>query len=70
MSVSIHIRRNNTSITSDDGQHLSRLTDYEVRDLVLQILVFHPDVRKEVWDWVKKGDVEKISDYLCPEVRP
>jgi hypothetical protein len=51
-----------------DGQHLSRLTHSEVREIVLQCIVFGGKaIRDEVRDWLNEGKIEDIAQFLAPE---
>ena len=53
---------------SVDGQHLSRLTHSEVRDIVLQCIVFGgKTLRDEVRTWLTEGKIEDIAQFLAPE---
>ena len=46
-------------------QHISRMTQREVRNLVLQIVVFGgKEFRDEFHEWMTDGKVDQVADYL------
>jgi hypothetical protein len=57
------------AIHTSDGQHLSRLTDIEVRELVFQIIVFGPrKLRAEIAEWLTSRSVETVAQVIgCKE---
>lgn len=52
-----------------DEQHLSRLTEPEVRDLIAQLLVFGgKELRQSIANWLCNGTVDSIADFISPEL--
>ena len=53
------------AIYTSDGQHLSRLTHEEVRELVCQIIIFGPNkLRGEIAEWLTNPSVESVAEAL------
>lgn len=51
-----------------DNQHISRLTHDEVRELVLQILVFSPrKLREEIKVWLDGGTIDTVGNLIGPD---
>jgi hypothetical protein len=54
-----------------DGQHLSRLTHSEVREIVLQCVVFGgKKLREEVKLWLNGESLEQVAQFLSKEEEP
>jgi hypothetical protein len=64
----VHIGPGDSIDLSVDCQHISRITHLEVRDLILQALVFGgKPLRDEVHKWLNDGKVEQIAEVIAPE---
>jgi hypothetical protein len=60
--VTCSFDRNNLANISVDAQHLSRLNGVEVREIVLQVLMFGgSELRKEVEHWLAGGTLDKLG---------
>lgn len=54
-----------------DDQHLFRLREEEVREIVLQLIVFcGPELRNEVKGWLNGEEFNKMADYITPIKEP
>lgn len=51
-----------------DGQHLSRLTDREVREIIIQLLVFGgSELRRDIQHWLEGGKLDELGHVIAPE---
>lgn len=59
--------RNIVSIEVDE-QHLSRLTGTEVREMILQLLIFGgSQLRKDITHWLNGGKLDELGHYISPD---
>lgn len=60
--------KDTTEIWVDD-QHLSRLNGREVRELIVQLLVFGgSDLRRDIGHWLSGGKLDELGRYIAPDV--
>ena len=68
------IRCNFTKNATDivvDSQHISRLTDREVRELIIQLLVFGgSELRRDIGHWLSGGKLDELGRYIAPDLLP
>ncbi len=51
-----------------EEQHISRLTRREVRELILQLLIFGgSDLRKEIGEWLTNGKANSLGEFIAPQ---
>jgi hypothetical protein len=56
---------------SVDGQHLSRITGAELRQILVQCLVFGGgELRADIAEWLAGGKLDELGHYLDQNQQP
>lgn len=51
-----------------DEQHLSRLNSREVREIIIQLLVFGGSkLRTDIGHWISGGKLNELGEYIAPD---
>ena len=66
MNVRTAFDHGGTASISVDRQHLSRITPEEVREIVLQCIVFGgKNLREDVRKWLSDGEFESMAEVVA-----
>ncbi|MCU1305138.1 MAG: hypothetical protein JWQ87_5422 [Candidatus Sulfotelmatobacter sp.] len=65
--IRCNFRKDQTDIWVED-QHLSRLSGREVREIIIQLLVFGgSELRRDINHWLSGGKLDELGHYIAPD---